>query len=102
MTADAPRAQFIRYVIAGIVNTALTYALLIVAMRWMGYLAAYGIVYVFGVALGYWLQSRCVFRVPIGWCTAVGIPLVYVAQYGFGVVLLWLLVDVGQSSRLKT
>jgi hypothetical protein len=61
------RGQFIRYLIAGLCNTGFTYALLIFAMRWIDDLLAYSIVYVLGIAVGYGLQSRFVFRVPIDW-----------------------------------
>jgi putative flippase GtrA len=87
------RAQFARYLVAGAVNTAVTYALLVVAMRWIGYLAAYTVIYALGIAFGYWLQSRFVFHVPLGWRAALRYPLVYLVQYAFGFVLLALLVD---------
>jgi len=87
------RAQFARYLIAGAVNTAVTYALLVVAMRWIGYLAAYTVIYALGIAFGYWLQSRFVFHVPLAWRAALRYPLVYLVQYAFGFVLLALLVD---------
>ena len=87
------RAQFARYLVAGAVNTAVTYALLVVAMRWIGYLAAYTVVYALGIAFGYWLQSRFVFHVPLAWRAALRYPLVYLVQYAFGFVLLALLVD---------
>jgi len=87
------RAQFARYLVAGAVNTAVTYALLVVAMRWIGYLAAYTVIYALGIAFGYWLQSRFVFHVPLAWRAALRYPLVYLVQYAFGFVLLALLVD---------
>ena len=95
-TRGYTREQFVRYLIAGATNTALTYGLLLVAMQWIAYLAAYTVVYILGIAIGYWLQSRFVFRVPIDWRTAVRFPLVYIVQYVVGAVLLWLLVDVAR------
>ena len=95
-TRGYTREQFVRYLIAGATNTALTYGLLLVAMQWIAYLAAYTIVYLLGIAIGYWLQSRFVFRVPIDWRTAVRFPRVYIVQYVVGAVLLWLLVDVAR------
>jgi putative flippase GtrA len=85
--------QFTRYLIAGVVNTAITYGLLVAALRWLPYAAAYTVAYVSGVAIGYLLQSRFVFRVPLGIRRALRFPLVYVAQYVVGIALLWLLVD---------
>ena len=96
ITRGYTREQFVRYLIAGATNTALTYGLLLVAMQWIAYLAAYTIVYLLGIAIGYWLQSRFVFRVPIDWRTTVRFPLVYIVQYVVGAVLLWLLVDVAR------
>lgn len=89
--ATTRRAQFARYLIAGAVNTALTYALLVVGMRWIGYLAAYTVAYVAGVFLGYALQSRFVFRVAFRWSAALRFPFVYFVQYLSGAVLLWVL-----------
>ena len=85
--------QFVRYLAAGAINTACTYALLIVAMQWIAYLAAYTIAYIVGIALGYWFQSRFVFGARFAWRTALRFPLVYVVQYAFGFALLWFLVE---------
>jgi putative flippase GtrA len=85
--------QFVRYLLAGIVNTAVTYAVLLLAMHWMPYLVAYTVVYAIGIMLGYWLQSRFVFGASTSWRTAVRFPLVYVVQYAVGAILLWILLD---------
>jgi len=82
-----------RYLVVGVVNTAITYVLLVVGMRWLPYLVAYTIVYAFGVALAYWLQSRFVFRVALGQRKAALFPFIGLAQYALGFVLLWALVD---------
>lgn len=92
------REQFKRYLMTGIVNTGFTYAVLLLALRWIDYLAAYTIAYASGIAIGYWLQSQFVFRVPFDWRTAARFPLICVMQYLFGTVLLWILVD---SLRLR-
>jgi putative flippase GtrA len=93
MTAGAARRQFARYLLAGAANTLVTYAVLLVAMRWMDYRLAYTGAYVLGIALAYVLQARFVFRVPLAWRAAIGFPAVYLVQYLAGLALLWILVD---------
>jgi putative flippase GtrA len=90
------RGQLVRYVIAGVFNTVVTYALLVLAMEWLQYLIAYSIVYVLGIAIGYWLQSRFVFRVPVRWRSAAQFPVVYVFQYVLGASILWALIRLFQ------
>lgn len=95
------RKQFVRYVIAGIVNTALTYALLVIALNWLEYPVAYSIAYASGIALGYSLQSRFVFRVSLDWGKALRFPFIYIVQYAFGLALLVLMIQVaGMPSRV--
>ena len=89
------RGQFARYVVAGLCNTALTYALLILAMQWIDDLIAYSIVYVLGIAIGYGLQSRFVFRVPVDWRSAARFPAIYLFQYLLGASILWMLIHAG-------
>jgi putative flippase GtrA len=86
-------SQALRYLAAGAVNTALTYGLLLVALRLFEYRLAYTLVYVVGIGLGYWMQSRFVFDAPMRWRTGALFPLVYGIQYAVGLAVLWLLVD---------
>lgn len=87
------RSRFLRYVLAGLANTAASYALLVILMQWTGYIVAYTLAYGFGIALGYWLQTRFVFRVPVRWGSVIAFPLGYAVQYLAGVVALVLLVE---------
>ena len=89
-------SQFLRYLVAGGVNTLATYALMVALMRVLPYLVAYTTAYVAGIGLGYALQSRFVFGVPMAWRTALRFPLAYAGQYAFGALLLWALVDVAR------
>jgi putative flippase GtrA len=99
MTSRQTRAELARYVVAGAINTLVTYALLVIAMHWIAYLLAYTVAYAVGIAVGYALQSRFVFRVPMKWRTALHFPLAYMAQYAFGAALLWLFVERAGLSR---
>jgi putative flippase GtrA len=91
---SVPRPQqFLRYLVAGAVNTLATYALLVALMRVLPYLVAYTTAYVAGIALGYALLSGYVFGVPVAWRSALRFPLAYAAQYALGALFLYLLVD---------
>ena len=86
--------QFARFLVAGAVNTVASYAIFLVLLQFMPYLAAYTIAYVIGVGISYVLLTSFVFRTPRRVATALRFPLVYVAQYLTGSVVIVLLVDV--------
>src|SRR2546423_1121793 len=85
--------QFTRFVFAGAINTAASYAVFLVLLQFLTYLAAYTIAYVIGVAISYLLQTTFVFRTPRSIATALRFPLVYVAQYLVGAALITVLVE---------
>jgi len=85
--------QFLRFLVTGTVNTAASYALYFVLLQVMPYLAAYTIAYVFGIALSYVLMTRFVFDARARWSTALRFPLVYLAQYGLGSTVIYVLVE---------
>lgn len=99
MNEASTRGQFARYVVAGAVNTVVTYALLVTLMRIIEYRLAYSITYLAGIVLGCWLQCRFVFHVPIDWRNAIRFPAVYAIQYLTGLLLLWVLVDAAGMRR---
>ena len=88
------RQEFLRFIVGGLLNTAVTFALFEVLL-WAGvpHLIAYSIAYVTGIALSYWLNAHFVFRKAKTWKSAATFPMVYVAQYIIGAALMWLLVD---------
>jgi len=85
--------QFTRFLIAGAVNTAVSYAVYLLLLALLPYLAAYTISYLAGIAISYLLLTRFVFRTERRLATAVRFPLVYVAQYLTGTTVLTLLVE---------
>jgi putative flippase GtrA len=87
------RAELVRYVGAGALNTALTYLVLLLALRWLHYGAAYTVAYVTGILLAYALQTRFVFRVRGRWRTAMQFPLIYLLQYVLGLLVLGTLLE---------
>ena len=86
--------EALRFLVAGVVNTTITYLLYYVLLAWMGYLPAYTIAYVFGIALAYALNTRFVFRVTRTLSGAIAFPLVYVVQYLVGALILALAVHI--------
>jgi putative flippase GtrA len=85
--------QFTRFLVAGAINTAASYAAFLLLLQFLAYLAAYTIAYVIGVVIAYLLQTAFVFRTPRRIATALRFPLVYVAQYLIGAAVITLLVE---------
>jgi len=85
--------QFARFLVAGAINTVASYAVFLVLLEVMSYLAAYTISYVFGVVISYLLLTSFVFRTPRRVVTALRFPLVYIAQYLVGTAVMVLLVE---------
>ena len=89
---SARTREFARFIVVGSVNTGVGYGLYLLLLVWINYQAAYAAVYVVGIIIAYVLNSCYVFRRPMGLGTALGYPLVYVAQYLFGAAVLYALV----------
>jgi putative flippase GtrA len=94
-----PAGAFVRYVVVGVVNTAVTYALYLALLQVMDYGWAYTIAFVAGIGIAYALQSRFVFGAAPSLKTFFAFPLVYVVQYVVGGIALRVLVESGIASR---
>jgi putative flippase GtrA len=81
-----------RFLLSGAFNTALTYALYLVALRYWDPRLAYTAVYIAGICLAYVLNRLFVFRSHAGWRSAVATPLIYLFQYlvSIAVVQVWI------------
>jgi putative flippase GtrA len=84
---------FHRFLIAGAVNTGLTYIFYLCLFVLMPYVWAYSIAYVGGICLGYFLNAYWVFEEAPGLRSATTYPLAYGINYMLGVAVLWLLVE---------
>lgn len=87
------RAQGVRFLISGALNTGATFVLYWILLAWVEYRVAYTLAYVTGIALAYLLSSRYVFKVRASARSAVLFPLVYVVQYLLGLLILWIWTD---------
>lgn len=76
--------RFSRFLVSGALNTVASYALFLLLLLWLPYLAAYTIAYLAGIASSYLLMTTFVFRTPPRLATAIRFPLVYVVQYAVG------------------
>ena len=88
MMRRALENEFVRFLVAGAVNTGTTYVIYAVLLLALPYALAYSIAYVSGIFISYYLNSRFVFNAPLHWRKAVQFPLVYLVQYVLGVGLL--------------
>lgn len=83
-----------RFLIAGGTNTALTLALYYWLNLFIHYQLAYGLAYVAGVIISYFLNARFVFEATPCWRSFFSFPLIYVFQLLLNIVLLRLLIEV--------
>lgn len=85
--------ESVRFLVAGIINTACTFALYWLLLPTLSYAPAYTVSFVSGIALSYFLHSMFVFRTGASVRSAILFPSVYLAQYLVGLVVLWIWVD---------
>ncbi len=85
--------KFSKYLIAGALNTILTYVLYLMLVKTMPYILAYSLTFAAGIVLGYFLNALWVFKSRLQWQSMLAYPLAYLINYVLGVLLLWLLVE---------
>lgn len=85
--------EALRFLVAGAINTAATYVLYLALLPLLNYTLAYTITYVAGIVLAYLLSTRYVFQVRRSARGLALFPLVYVAQYLAGVLVLRVAVE---------
>lgn len=92
--------EALRFLLAGAFNTAVTYVIYLAALQVMPYRFAYTGAYAAGIVLGYAVNTYFVFRANWSWKRMLAYPLVYLMQYGLGLLCLTVLVErhwVGQQ-----
>ena len=93
LRAIVAASSFLRFLISGGVNTAATYGLYLVLLRFTDYKVAYTIAYVVGIVLAFAINRLFVFRTHRGWRSMVLFPFVYLAQYLVSVGVVWVWVE---------
>ncbi len=84
---------FPRFIVAGALNTGSTYVLYLILLLVLPYGLAYSVTFAAGIALGYLLNARWVFKKSPTRQSVVAYPLAYGLNYLLGLGLLWLLVE---------
>jgi len=94
-------ARFFRFIVSGGLNTAITYGVYLALLQQLSYQISYSIAYMSGVVISYAFNRSFVFKNHRGLRSILLFPLIYVTQYGFGMLLLWLWIDMaGLSDKL--
>lgn len=86
-------AEFVRYMLAGVVNTGLSYVFYFLLLTWLPYQVAYAIAYIAGIGTQFLLHTCFVFRVPPTVTRLSGYPLIHLLLYAYGAALLHTLVE---------
>jgi len=83
----------IRFLLAGGINSGASYGLYWILLKWLDYRLAYGVAYIFGIALAYVLNSRMVFSQRMSVRSMMTYPVVYLVCYLLGTGILMILVQ---------
>lgn len=84
---------FSRFLISGLLNTGITYLIYLGLLQTFSYKIAYTVSFVLGVLISYGLNATFVFRAGVAVSSLLRFPLIYIAQYILGIVLVSVLVE---------
>jgi putative flippase GtrA len=82
--------KFVRFLLTGGLNTGITYGLYLILLNFFAYTLSYSISYVCGILLAFILSRYFVFKEHQGLKSIIFFPLVYIAQYFFGLLVVWI------------
>jgi putative flippase GtrA len=89
---------FYRFLVAGGLNTGLTYLIYLALLYLMSYVWAYTVTFVIGIAVGYLLNAKWVYRKEVKVGAATAYCFVYLGNYFLGVSLLYIFVELFEIS----
>lgn len=87
------KEKFIRFIIAGSINTAISYSIYLMLLIQLSYTWSYTISFICGILISYFMGRTFIFEEHKGILTIITIPFIYITQYLFGMVVIWLWVD---------
>jgi putative flippase GtrA len=93
-------ARWSRFLLGGVLNTGVTYAIYLLLSRPLGYQVAFFVGYIAGIIFSYVFNAKVVFRSALSWRRMMAYPLVYVVQYAASAVMLGVFVELLNLSKL--
>ncbi len=94
------KGYFVRFLLGGGVNTAVTFGLFLLLQWVIPAGAAYTIAYIVGILLSYGINTMFVFDTRLSIRTALKFPAVYIVQYVSGLIFLMLFTYVGLNNAV--
>jgi putative flippase GtrA len=82
-----------RFVVAGTMNTGLTYIAYLALLRISTYRVAFTLAFAMGILVSYLFNARFVFQRPTSWPSFLRFMLIYVVQYVLGLLIVSLCVE---------
>lgn len=85
------RAEGLRFLIGGVINTGASYVVYLAALLVMSYMAAFCVGFAAGILVAFVVNSRFVFRRRLVWRKFWGVSAIYVGQWlvGLGLLIVW-------------
>ncbi|WP_394373384.1 GtrA family protein [Phytobacter diazotrophicus] len=81
--------SFIRFLLSGGLNTAVTWGLYLLLLNFIGYEISFTISYILGIVLAYIINRFFVFKMHRGLSSMMLFPLIYIFQYLLGLLIVW-------------
>ena len=97
---NLPIPRWIRFVVGGGINTAVTYFLYLVLSQFLNYQLAFLFAFIIGIVSSYLFNTIFVFRTVLSWRAMIIYPIVYLPQYIISAIGLGLLVEELRISKL--
>ena len=84
---------FLRFLLAGAINTGLTWCLYLILLLFLEYKTSYTLSYITGLFISYLINRYFVFKEHRGISSILLFPLIYLAQYILGLFIVWFWVE---------
>ena len=92
-------SEFLRFLIAGSLNTIISYIVYLLLLYYLPYLLAYSMAYAIGLLFSFYLNAKFVFKVPVTFKKILFYPSIYLVQYLLGLLILYITVNFFQISE---